>query len=194
MTKIKKETKEVLFQPKYSIKLQDFITDKIEGGMTLAEVCREYSTIVPIEKSLYRWKKKYPDFKKAVDEAYQTLIFKMMDEMNDLSKEIRDLDSKWGELEVELSEQAESVDGLSLKEADAKMRMLSYKIKDKRDSAKVRLKALEFMLTRIAPKLVPELKDSVNEHTIVIPTVNIVSYRTIEGELVREQLENKQSS
>src|ERR1051326_703857 len=86
-----------LFVPKYSKKLQDFIVDKIEEGMTLAEVCAEYGPpkhdVVPNEKTMYRWKKKYSEFKVAIDEAYQTLIFKMMDEMNDLSKQISKLDN-----------------------------------------------------------------------------------------------------
>lgn len=169
-TSVKSSKKEVLFQPKYSVKLQDFIVDKIEEGMTLAEVCRNYSTVVPIEKSLYRWKKKYPAFKIAIDEAYQTLIFKMMDEMNDLSKEIRDLDKEWDKLSDSLTgdETSREIAGMSS--------LLSSKLRDKRDSAKVRLKALEFMLTRIAPKLVPELKETSHSMQVSIPSINIVNY------------------
>lgn len=173
MTKIKHSK---LFTPKYSIKLQDFIVDKIEGGMTLAEICRNYGPpehdVVPIEKTCYRWKKKYPAFKKALDEAYQTLMFKMMDEMNDLSKEIRDLDSKWDTLK----QQIESEPDLSAKDVDSRCRALTYQIKDKRESAKVRLRSLEFMLTRIAPKMVPELKETTNKQTIELPNITIVNY------------------
>jgi len=143
----KADNKKALFQPKYSLKIQEFIVDKIEGGMTLAEVCREYGPPtgihVPNEKSCYRWKKKYPEFKKAVDDAYQTLIFKMMDEMNDLSKEAMKL--------ANLLKQCQDME-------DAKFE--AVKLKGQLDAVKMRIKALEFMLTRIAPKLVPELKET----------------------------------
>ena len=152
--------KEVLLQPKYSQKLQDFIVDKIEGGMTLAEVCREYKDIVPIEKSLYRWKKKYPAFKQAVDEAYQTLIFKMMDEMNDLSKEAMGLADQLSKcLDID----------------DAKFEAM--KLKGQLDATKTRIKALEFMLTRIAPKLVPDLKETAAENKLFnLPPITIINY------------------
>lgn len=173
MPRPKKVTKTVVGEVKYSKKLTEFICDKIEGGMTLAEVCREYKDIVPIEKSLYRWKKKYPEFKQAIDESYQTLIFKMMDEMNDLSKEIRDLDKQWDILQLTF----EADENLTARDKASMCTTLSYKLRDKRDSAKVRLKALEFMLTRIAPKLVPDLKEADKSASLAsIPKITILNF------------------
>jgi hypothetical protein len=177
--------KEALFQPKYSQKLQDFIVDKIEGGMTLAEVCREYGppthNVVPIEKTCYRWKKKYPEFKKALDDAYQTLIFKMMDEMNDLSKEA-----------MGLADQLAHCSDID----DAKFEAM--KLKGQLDATKTRIKALEFMLTRIAPKLVPDLKESPSESRLMnLPPITIINYadkeqgRTIESNVQRPLLHDQ---
>lgn len=152
------------FVLKYSNKVQDFIVDKIEGGMTLAEVCREYgppnSTVIPNEKTCYRWKKKYPEFKKALDDAYQTLIFKMMDEMNDLSKEAMNLK-----------------DQLSACTDIGEAKFEATKLKGMLDAVKTRIKALEFMLTRIAPKLVTELKEDRTAVQIAnLPPINVVFY------------------
>lgn len=159
-----KTADKLLFVQKYSVKLQDFIVDKIEGGMTLAEICREYGppkqTIVPNEKNCYRWKKKYPEFKKALDDAYQTLIFKMMDEMNDLSKDAMAL-------------------GKQLKECQdiGEAKFEAMKLKGQLDAVKTRIKALEFMLVKIAPKLVPELKEAAKETAITnLPPITIINY------------------
>lgn len=153
----------VYFQPKYSKKITDFIVDKIEGGMSLAEICREYgppkNDVMPIEKTCYRWKKKYPEFKKALDEGYHTLIFKFMDEMNDLSKKVLIL--------AQEIRDAESED----------LRELVVKLKAQMDAYKLRHKSLEFMLTRIAPKLVPDLKETPKQTAIdSLPRINIISY------------------
>jgi hypothetical protein len=155
--------KEKLFQPKYSQKIVDFMVDKIEGGMTLAEVCREYGPpkhdAIPNEKTCYRWKKKYPEFKKALDGAYQTLIFKMMDEMNDLSKEAMRL-----------------ADELARCTDIGEAKFEAMKLKGQLDAVKTRIKALEFMLTRIAPKMVPELQDTAQGSIAHLPAITIVNY------------------
>ena len=155
-----------LFQPKYSKKLQDFICDKIEEGMTLAEVCREYGppkhSTCPNEKTCYRWKKKYPEFSKALRDAYQILIFKMMDEMNDLSKDA-----------MQLSDELKDATGIG----EAKFE--SMRLKGRLDAIKTRIKALEFMLTRIAPKLVDDLRErSIDTKLSQLPAITIVNYST----------------
>lgn len=165
MTKSKK-TK--LFQPRYSKKLQDFIVDKIEEGQTIAEICREYKQIVPIEKTLYRWKKKYPEFKKAVDDAYQTLIFKMVDELNDLSKQA-----------VRLAEELANTRDID----DAKFEAM--KLKGQLDAVKTRMKAIEFMLNKIAPKLVPELRDRKQDTIGNLPPINVISFHTESSEIAK---------
>lgn len=151
------------FQPKYSQKIQEFIVDKIEEGMTLAEVCREYGPpnhdTIPNEKTCYRWKKKYPDFKTALDGAYQTLIFKMMDEMNDLSKKVMAIAYK-----------------LKMCHDMDEAKFESIKLKGEMDACKVRLKTLEFMLNRIAPKLVNDLKDTSQQQFSNLPPITIINY------------------
>jgi len=152
------------FTPKYSQKVVEFIVDKIENGMTLAEVCKEYGppthNVVPNEKSCYRWKKKYPEFKKALDEAYQTLIFKFMDEMNDRSKKVLEI--------AKLLKESVDMDSAKFE---------AIKLRGEMDAHKVRLKTLEFMLTRIAPKLVPELKESAQQSNMSqLPPITIVNY------------------
>lgn len=186
MPKRTSKSGEVMFVPKYSQKLQEFIADKIEGGMTLSEVCKEYGPpkhdACPNEKTCYRWKKKYPEFKKALDEAYQTLIFKMMDEMNDLSKEIQNLDREWDKFGQEMADDIESGD-LSPMAVKAKIAAHTGRLRDKRDAAKIRLRALEFMLTRIAPKLVPDLKEASQNTVAHLPPITVINFapKNIEG-------------
>lgn len=181
-------TKSKLFQPKYSQKIQDFIVDKIEEGMTLAEVCREYGPpkgeIVPNEKTCYRWKKKYPEFKKAIDEAYQVLIYKLMDEMHILSKKVMNMAH-------DLSR--------TLDISDAKFEAI--KLKGEMDACKTRIKTIEFTLTRIAPILVPSLKDNSNQIQYAqLPPINIINYSKpeplefIDGTINLGQLENAKKS
>lgn len=163
MTKNLVKPKTELFQPKYSAKLTEFICDKIEGGMNLSEVCKKFSAdnggVVPIEKTLYRWKKKYPEFKKAIDEAYQTFIFKLMDEGDDLTKEV-----------MEISK--------ALKNAidNEEARFEATKLRGRLDAAKMRMKYIEFTLTRIAPKLVPDLKESQSNLTVSLPAITLINY------------------
>lgn len=159
MTKNKTE----LFQPKYSAKLTEFICDKIEEGMNLSEVCKKFGSanggVVPTEKNCYKWKKKFPEFKKAVDEAYQTFIFKLMDEGDGLTKEV-----------MEISK--------ALKNAsdNEEARFEATKLRGRLDAAKMRMKYIEFTLTRIAPKLVPDLKES--QSNIALPAITLINYST----------------
>ena len=167
-----KDSKSHLYQPKYSQKIVEFIVDKIEGGMTLAEICREYGppthSTVPNEKTCYRWKKKYPEFKKSLDSAYQTLIFKFMDEMNDLSKKILRMSKEVREFEVVVDDMGDKdYSGRNLAKDNLKMEI---------EACKLRHKSLEFMLTRIAPKLVPELKEDSQTTFTNLPPINIINY------------------
>lgn len=155
--------KATLFQPKYSIKLTEFIVDKIESGMNLADVCKKFGPesggVVPNETNCYRWKKKYPEFKAAIDAAYQTFIFKLMDEGDSLTKEVMEITS-------------------ALKNAgdNEEARFEATKLRGRLDAVKMRMKYIEFTLTRIAPKLVPDLKESQSNINVALPAITLINY------------------
>lgn len=179
-----------LFQLKYSKKVVDFITDKIEGGMTLAAVCNTYgppaSNLVPNEKNCYRWMKKYPDFKKAIGEAYKTLLMRLIDEKLELARRAQDLAT------IVNSTASDTEDEASLSDQIKKARF-------ELDAIKVKQRALEFTLTRIAPKFVEDLKDSANTSIASLPPITIVNFstksmaanRTIEAHEQRPLLDDK---
>lgn len=188
MVKHKKTVKLELFKAKYSKKIQEFIVDKIEDGLNLHEVCERYGppngSIIPNEKTLYRWKKKYPDFKAAIHEAYENLMFKWTEEMDTLSRTIKSLDSQYTDIE---SEYDKLINDNEFFAAKALMLKTASKIKDTRDGAKVRLRALEFMITRIASRFVPEFKEtSANSKISELPTITIKQYITSPEPIVNE--------
>lgn len=136
---------------KYSKGMVDFVCDKIEEGMTLKEVCEKYKGQVPDEKTLYRWKKKYPEFKEALGEAYHTFFFKLIDEMKYLADQ---------ELDENMTPAEKT---LELKQRDQK------------------IKANQFLLQKIAPLFVQELeKKSDPAVNFNIPSIQIVSYKEVD--------------
>ncbi len=155
LTKIKKDEK-LLFVTKYSKALGDYICGKVQEGVSVRALCKTHRENGMIaEKTIYRWKKAYPEFKKNLDDAYRDLIFMQMDELNELSKELMDIAKKMGE---------------ATKEEVAACRLYS-------DGIRQRMDALKFSLAKLAPKLVPELQDQANVQ-IAIPTINIIRYTT----------------
>lgn len=152
------------FQPKYGKRVVEFITDKIEEGMVLADVCKNYgppnSDIVPNEKSCYRWMKKYPEFKKQVNEAYKTLIIRLIDQKVQLAERAIELSS--------LVNESLDEDSMNIQIKQSKFEL---------DAIKVKQRALEFLLTRIGPKFVDDLKDSPAQDRIAqLPPITIISY------------------
>lgn len=139
------------FVLKYSKGMADFICDKIEEGMTLKEVCEKYKGQVPDEKTLYRWKKKYPEFKDMLGEAYHTFFFKLIDEMKYLADQ---------ELDDNLTPAEKT---LELKQRDQK------------------IKANQFLLQKIAPLFVRELeKKSDPMVNFQLPQIQVISYKDVE--------------
>lgn len=168
---------------KYSKAITDFITDKIEGGQTAAEICRLYPDMVE-EKTYYRWKKKYPEFKKAVDLAYQTFFYKKIDEMEDLSKELIVTEKKLSELLEKASvvitgNKKDKKACEELAERDSNNTAFKLEImmnRDRRDNIRVRMDALKFILHKLAPKMVQELADT-TQTQVMMPSITIVNYR-----------------
>lgn len=192
MAKAKAKTE--LFQPKHSKKLQEFICDKIEEGTTLAAVCEKYAGEVPNEKTMYRWMKKYPDFKKAINEAYKTLLMCLIDKKLRLAERAQELAEVINQTNNEYNELTDSYD----RAIDEAIKKAKFEI----ESIKVQQKALEFTLTRIAPKFVEDLRESASHNAIAsLPPITIINYAdkrpavTIEGNaqrpLIHDQAPNK---
>ncbi len=149
----KGKTKEAIFTEKYSPALGRAIAEKVEDGHTIGEICNKMKVPgFPDEKTVYRWKKKYPDFKALLNEAYQDLMFKMLDEQVTLAKELDDMTR-------------------TLTEVDSHT---ASAIKLHQTSIKARIQVIQFTLAKIAPKIVHDLKDA--QADTAIPTVNIVMY------------------
>src|SRR5574338_692061 len=136
-----------LFEPKYTRHISEFICNKVEEGLTVKEICTKYADIVPIEKTIYRWKKKYPEFHNALNASYNTFFMRLIDEVRYLMNQ---------EVPTHLAPNEKS---LWLKERDQK------------------LKTNQFLLTKIAPKFVPELQEYQKGPAIVnIPAINVINY------------------
>lgn len=174
-----------LFQAKYSKKVVEFIVDKIEDGLTLAEVCEKFgppnSDMIPNEKTLYRWQKKYPEFKEAVRDAYKTLLVRLVDEKLRLAQRGLELSSIINETEDSLD-----VDGNSDQAVSNAIRKAKFEL----DAIKIKQRALEFTLTRIAPKFVPELQDTPKNVKEEAPQIIIKQY-LIGNTDVDNQVDNK---
>ncbi len=144
---------------RYTQGLSNFITDKVSEGLTVSEICRRYTQEVPCEKTIYQWRKKYPEFKEALALSYQTLIYKQMDELNDLSKQLLE-EPQSGDLE--------------------NAKLISLQNRDRRDNIRVRIDTIKFNLSHLAPKLVPELKDQ-PQAQFNLPAIQIINYADTEN-------------
>jgi hypothetical protein len=162
----KGKAKEEIFLEKYTPALGRAIAQKVEDGFTIGEICNTLKLEgFPNEKTVYRWKKKYPEFKALLNSAYQDLMYKMLDEQTTLSKA--------------LMESTRALKGVTKSEGDA--------IRLHQTSIKARIQVIQFTLAKIAPKLVNELKDMGNSAALSeMPPINIVMFsepkpKVIEG-------------
>lgn len=150
------------FVPKYCKKVVEFIVDKICDGLTLSDVAKTYgpptSNIVPNEKNLYRWQKKYPEFKEQVYDAYRTLLMRLID------------------TKLQLADRAMELSSIVNSTAEDDINEEIKKAKFELDAIKVKQRALEFTLTRIAPKFVPELQDKPQSTHAGLPPIVIKQY------------------
>lgn len=147
----KKEVSDTKLPIKYSASLADFICDKIEDGMTLKAVCEKFGSMLPDEKNIYKWKRKYPEFKEKLDNAYHTFFIKLIDEIKYLS-------------ELDIPEELSPAEkNLLIKQRDQK------------------IKANQFLLVKIAPIFVKDMErkqePAVN---ISLPPIQIISYKDIQ--------------
>lgn len=144
---------------KYSEALSNVICDNVEDGITVAELCRNPAYKehgFPIERTIYRWKKQYPEFKVKLETAYQTLFYRKIDELDYLAK---------------LKYEPEPGD-------DPKVQWAKARAFD--DSIKRQIDVIKYTLANIASKLVPELRNSPTTAIQVQPIINVLNYKKSE--------------
>lgn len=167
---------------KYNKGVVDFIIDHIEDGMTLSAICKHYPEQVPTEKMIYTWKKKYPDFKQKIDEAYETFLYKKIDEHEELSKECLELEHKLEEAYKQIGDELSlnSPNGEKPKgKKESKymqMKMEALRNRDRRDNIRIRLQALQFIISKIMPKLCNDFREARETQQSALPPVTIVTY------------------
>lgn len=165
---------------KFNKGIANFICDKVAEGYTISRLIKEYREQLVAEKTVYIWKDRHPDFREQLALAYQTHLYKQMDELRDLSEELLSLDN---EIEKKLSAAGNDPD--LLKEALTQAKIHSSLMRDRRDNIRVRIDAIKFSLAHLAPKLVPELKDQ--PKTLIgvqMPSIQIISYKDSETKLI----------
>lgn len=165
---------------KYNKGIANFICDNVADGFTLTGLKKKYPDYLPEVKTIYRWKDKYNDFREQLALAYQTHIYKQMDELRDLSEELLQLD------DVLIAEFNNAEGTEERKEVSNKIRLAAIMGRDRRDNIKVRIDAIKFSLAHLAPKLVPELKSQEKQQLIMPnqPIINIISYKEPDTKLI----------
>lgn len=147
---------------RYSKKIAKFICSKIEDGMTIKAIAQEYAGKVPHEKSIWRWRTRYPDFKTLIDSALQTKFWMTNDKIGELT-------NKPLPTPDELAKKYNTDDKTLIKA------YLAAELKQRRDVFdKYRLD-----LSKLAPKMFPEFSDKVQiEHkgNVGGPQIVIQSY------------------
>ncbi len=69
---------------RYSAATTNFICKKIEEGMLLKHICQNFPEKAPDESTVYKWRKKHAEFKDKFDKAYETLLYRCMEEFMEL--------------------------------------------------------------------------------------------------------------
>lgn len=154
-----------------------FIADKVEQGLTLEEIHEEFKEVAPAPKTIWTWKKKYPEFRELMDMAYRQQLTNHLDEVNKLSKELIKIDD---ELKNKLEYAENTGDPDDMKEAMSFARLRATVMKDRRDNIKVRIDTLKFLLSHVATKLVPELKEA-PKAMFNMPSIQIVNYSDLDN-------------
>ena len=146
------------------------ILKMIEEGNSVKTIGKDPS--MPSESTIWRWRKKKPDFKIQFDKAYQQLIYRKIDDMmTELKKpplNVREVMAEYGIEDV--------------REAKLQISILQ---EDKRQKNNI----LQFTIRAIAPKLVEEMSDKVKvEHEGTIQqAIQVVSY-AIDPEQVEKEV------
>ena len=76
--------------PSFNRKVGKFILDKLIEGMTLKEICHRFADKVPGDKTIIRWKVKYPEFGQAYEEARRIQAEGCLEDMREIAETIID--------------------------------------------------------------------------------------------------------
>lgn len=165
---------------RYTKKLAEFICDKIESGMSVAQIVRKYGPEsgddfkVPTEKTIYRWRRQHQDFKADYDIAYQTFMYRKIDEMYDI-----------GDAELPTIDEIAKLTG----KANPSPAEIGKYINAYQSKQRDKVNILKFVSAKLAPKLVPELSDKVqvdhkvdNQIRVIVPDWGL-GPKVIDGEL-----------
>lgn len=136
----------------------DFVVAKIEEGLTITQACRDFPNVLPDRQAIDRWQKDNPEFKKAIFQAYQIFFVKKLEELEDLSKELLNTETAMQSGEFESAK-----DQLFL-------------LRARKEAIQVRIQTLQFQIKNVAPKFVPELKDTQAQQQLVIPQITVINY------------------
>lgn len=142
----------------YTEELGEWICEKIEEGCSVAEICRKYPKKMPDEKSIYRWKRAHPKFLDRFNIAYQTKMYKHIDELYELMN-----------APLPTPEALEQELGLTFQNPGVCKSYLNAYLQQRR----LKIDTLKFLTAKLAPKLVPELSDKIkvegdSKHTIQV--------------------------
>lgn len=155
---------------KYSKATAVFIADRVEEGMSLKVIHEKYPEI-PAPKTIWTWKKKYPEFRELMNLAYNQQLINQLEEINELSTELLTIDK---DIEAAIIK-AESLGGDAYKEASAFIKAKLMVMRDRRDNIRVRIDTIKFNISHVATKLVPELKEQ-PKALVNLPSIQIINY------------------
>jgi hypothetical protein len=169
---------------RYSKALANFICEKIEDGMCVAEIVRKYGPKskhykVPTTPTIYRWRRQHPEFKKDYDIAYQTFVYSKIDEMYSLMNEepptVSDIKKQTGD-------------------EDPHPSIIRSYLSAKQQERRLKIDTLKFIAAKLAPKLVPELSDKIdvkhdidNKIQIVMPDWSLTADQLKETKIIEHK-------
>ena len=147
---------------KYTKKIGQELCRLVEEGGTVSSICKKYPDVFPHNSVIWRWHREVEEFKHLLNDAYRTQCYQYIDELNDLTKlqntlSVADIKSKY-----RLSNPMDISNQLKLELA----------------AIKNRIDAIKFSLSKIAPKISPELSDRPKQEVNVdiTPQILIANY------------------
>lgn len=126
-----------------------FVCEKLEDGLCLTEICRQFPTKVPTQATLWRWRRTDEKFRKEFDTSYETLIHRRVQEIDDLS----------GTKVPSLIDVANEY-GLIDHKGNLDLRAANMQLGSMLQARKIRIDALKFLTATIAPKISDEFRNT----------------------------------
>lgn len=153
------KTKEI----RYTKERGQFICEKIEDGMNVVEICKKYPDQTPSAKSIYRWRRKYPEFKEQYDLAYSSKVMQDLDKLKELVETPLPTRAK---LEEEIG------DAISDRE-------FGYYLNQWCKRLERRVNQERWSIEKVASKIVPELNDKIKVEGDVGPQIVIQDFASM---------------